>query len=153
MWAGHGWILPLVKWVHIYLGPWLLVYQFTEISNQMEQNGLVSNFQNKIFILYWVSRSKLEYLGQPAINLKMTFWAQIGNFYQFGFDNICYIKGHLISLIFYWNTGYKKNYSKYAIFHKIELFLLRKNASNIVFHENPTFFPVYFTFSSEIATQ
>ena len=40
---------------------------------------------------YRVSRSELEFLGQLAINLKMTFWTQIENFYQFGFDNICYL--------------------------------------------------------------
>ena len=37
-------ILPLVKWVHFFLGPWLLVCQFIEISNQMEVNGEVTNF-------------------------------------------------------------------------------------------------------------
>ena len=31
------------KWT---LGPWLLVYQFVEISNQIEVNGHVSNFEN-----------------------------------------------------------------------------------------------------------
>ena len=44
MWAGYGWILPLVKWVNFFLGPWLLVCQFVEISNQMELNGEVRNF-------------------------------------------------------------------------------------------------------------
>ena len=41
VWVGHGWILPLVKWIHFFLGPWLLVCQFVEISNQMELNGEV----------------------------------------------------------------------------------------------------------------
>ena len=44
MCAGNGWILPLVKWIHFFLGPWLLVCQFVEISNQMELNGEVWNF-------------------------------------------------------------------------------------------------------------
>ena len=48
--ARQGWILPFVKWVHFFLGPWLLVYQFIEISNQMEVNGEVSNFERKFFI-------------------------------------------------------------------------------------------------------
>ena len=43
VWAGQGWILPLVKLMHFFLGPWLLVRQFIEISNQMEVNGEVSN--------------------------------------------------------------------------------------------------------------
>ena len=41
MWAGHRWILPFVKLIHFLLGPWLLVCQFIEISNQMEVNGHV----------------------------------------------------------------------------------------------------------------
>ena len=45
--TGAGWILPLVKWAHFFLGPWLLVYQSLEISNQMESNGKVSNFEMK----------------------------------------------------------------------------------------------------------
>ena len=45
--AGQEWILPFVKWVHFFLGPWLLVYQFIEISNQMEANGKVLNFEKK----------------------------------------------------------------------------------------------------------
>ena len=44
MWAGYGWILLLIKWVHFFLGPWLLVCQFVEISNQMELNDEVWNF-------------------------------------------------------------------------------------------------------------
>ena len=32
-----------------FLGPWLLVYQFVEISNQMELNGEVSNFEKKLY--------------------------------------------------------------------------------------------------------
>ena len=39
-----------VKWVHFFLGPWLLVCQFLEISNQMELNG--DQTLNKKFILY-----------------------------------------------------------------------------------------------------
>ena len=33
-----------IKWVLFFLGPWLLVYQFIDISNQIEANGHVSNF-------------------------------------------------------------------------------------------------------------
>ena len=29
-------VLPLEKWINFFLGPWLLVCQFIEISNQME---------------------------------------------------------------------------------------------------------------------
>ena len=42
-----GRILPLVKSVHFFLGPWLLVFQFIEISNQIEVNGHVLNFEQK----------------------------------------------------------------------------------------------------------
>ena len=35
---------PIVKWVNFFLGPWLLVCQSIEISNQMESNGKVSTF-------------------------------------------------------------------------------------------------------------
>ena len=45
--TGHGWILTFVKWLHFFIGPWLLVCQFMEISNQMESNGEVSNFEMK----------------------------------------------------------------------------------------------------------
>ena len=44
---GFGWILPLVKQDRYFLGPWLLVCQFMEISNQMEQNDEVTNFKQK----------------------------------------------------------------------------------------------------------
>ena len=47
MCTGHGWILTFVKWLHFFIGPWLLVCQFMEISNQMESNGEVSNFEMK----------------------------------------------------------------------------------------------------------
>ena len=46
--AGQEWILTFVKWVHFFLGPWLLVYQFIENYNQMELNDEVSNFEKKI---------------------------------------------------------------------------------------------------------
>ena len=46
-WAGQGLILPLEKWVHFFLGPWLLVCQFIEISNQMEPTGELSNVEQK----------------------------------------------------------------------------------------------------------
>ena len=35
MWAGQGRILPLVKRLHFFLGPWLLVRQFIEISDHL----------------------------------------------------------------------------------------------------------------------
>ena len=38
-------ILPHEKYVHFFVGPWLLVRQFIEISNQTELNGEVSNFK------------------------------------------------------------------------------------------------------------
>ena len=47
MWAGQGGILPLVKQIHLFLGPWLLVCQLIEISNQMEPTGEVSNVEQK----------------------------------------------------------------------------------------------------------
>ena len=43
MWAGQGLIIPQEKWIHFFLGPWLLVFQFIEISNQMEPTGEVSS--------------------------------------------------------------------------------------------------------------
>ena len=36
--------VKIVKWIRFFLGPWLLVCQFIEISNQMEVNGDVTNF-------------------------------------------------------------------------------------------------------------
>ena len=54
MWAGQGWILPLEKRVHFFLGPWLLVCSFIEISNQMELNGEVWNFEQKNTIPYYI---------------------------------------------------------------------------------------------------
>ena len=45
--AGLEWILPLEKWGHFFLGPWLLVCQFIDISNQMESTGEVSNVEQK----------------------------------------------------------------------------------------------------------
>ena len=48
MWAKNGLSLPLEKLIHFFLGPWPLVYQSIEISNQMESNGVVSNFETKI---------------------------------------------------------------------------------------------------------
>ena len=48
MWADQGLILPLEKWTHFFLGPWLVVCQSIDISNQMESNGAISNFEMKI---------------------------------------------------------------------------------------------------------
>ena len=45
--AGQEWILPIVKWVNFFLGPWFLVYQFIDISNQMEPTEEVSNVEQK----------------------------------------------------------------------------------------------------------
>ena len=43
VYAGQGLILPLEKLMHFFLGPWLLVCQFIDISNQMEPTGEVAN--------------------------------------------------------------------------------------------------------------
>ena len=45
--AGQEWIVPLEKWMHFFLGPWLLGCQFIDISNQMESTGEVSNVEQK----------------------------------------------------------------------------------------------------------
>ena len=45
---GQGSILRFVILIDFFLGPWLDVCQFVEISNQMESNGAVSNFEMKI---------------------------------------------------------------------------------------------------------
>ena len=47
--ARQEWILPLKKLVHFFLGPWLLVCQFIDISNQMETTGELSNIE-RIFL-------------------------------------------------------------------------------------------------------
>ena len=47
--ARQEWILPLKKLVHFFLGPWLLVCQFIDISNQMETDGEVSNIKSIFF--------------------------------------------------------------------------------------------------------
>ena len=55
--TGQEWILPLVKWVHFFLGPWLLVCQFIDISNQMESTGEVSNVEQKNYIMvYYIKK-------------------------------------------------------------------------------------------------
>ena len=51
MWAGQGLILPLEKRVHLFLGPWLLVCQFIEVSDQMELNSEVSNIEQKNYTI------------------------------------------------------------------------------------------------------
>ena len=61
--AGQEWILPLVKWVHFFLGPWLLVCQFVEISNQMESNGKVSNLE-QIFLYNTILYKKILFKAQ-----------------------------------------------------------------------------------------
>ena len=62
---GRGWILPLEKWIHFLLGPWLLVCQFVDISNQMETTGEVSNIERKIenYIDFFVQRLILRQLA------------------------------------------------------------------------------------------
>ena len=47
VWTGYGRILPLEKWTHFVLGPWLLVCQFIDISNQIETTGEVSSVEQK----------------------------------------------------------------------------------------------------------
>ena len=47
--ARQEWILPLKKLVHFFLGPWLLVCQFIDISNQLETTDKVSNIE-RIFL-------------------------------------------------------------------------------------------------------
>ena len=47
VWAGQGWILPYVKWLNLFLGPWLIVCQFIDISNQIEPTGEVANILHK----------------------------------------------------------------------------------------------------------
>ena len=58
VWAGQGLILPLEKLLHFFLGPWLLVCQFIDISNQMETTGEVSNIK-RILTLY----ARQEYIS------------------------------------------------------------------------------------------
>ena len=43
--AVHRGEYSLLKNWYIFIGPWLLVCQFIEFSNQMELNGGVSNFE------------------------------------------------------------------------------------------------------------
>ena len=71
--AGQEWIVPLEKWMHFFLGPWLLGCQFIDIFNQMESTGEVSNVeQKKLFngLLYkknsfnvWYFASCLHLIG------------------------------------------------------------------------------------------
>ena len=72
--AGQEWILPLEKWVHFFLGPWLLVCQFIDISNQMETTGEVSNIK-RIFLcnrpLYKFFCSTLDTSPVDSIWLEM----------------------------------------------------------------------------------
>ena len=49
VWAGQGSILRFVILIHFFLGPWLDVCQFVEISNQMESNGEVTSIE-RIFL-------------------------------------------------------------------------------------------------------
>ena len=47
MWAGQGSILRFVNWIDFFLGPWLVVGQFIDISNQIEPTGEVANILQK----------------------------------------------------------------------------------------------------------
>ena len=49
VWAGQGSILRFVILMEFFLGPWLDVCQFVEISNQMESNGEVTSIE-RIFL-------------------------------------------------------------------------------------------------------
>ena len=60
-------------------GQILLWYLHVQVNNNCKKWTI--DFQRVQKGLYRVSRSELEFLGQPAINLKMTFLAQIGNFH------------------------------------------------------------------------
>ena len=44
--------LPLEKWIHFFMGPWLLVCKFIEISNQMEATGEVLKNLTKNFMYH-----------------------------------------------------------------------------------------------------
>ena len=74
VWAGQGLILPLEKLLHFFLGPWLLVCQFIDISNQMETTGEVSNIK-RIFLcnrpLYKFFCSTLDTSPVDSIWLEM----------------------------------------------------------------------------------
>ena len=47
VWAGQGSILCFVIWIDFFLGPWLVVGQFIDISNQIEPTGEVANILQK----------------------------------------------------------------------------------------------------------
>ena len=55
VWAGQGSILPLVKWIEFFLGPWLVVCKFIDISNQMAKFRAL----NKIFLYNMVLYKKI----------------------------------------------------------------------------------------------
>ena len=71
--ARQEWMLPLKKLIHFFLGPWLLVCQFIDISNQMETTGELSNIERiflyngplyKFFLLdVWYFASWLHLIG------------------------------------------------------------------------------------------
>ena len=44
---GHGSIFHFVIWIDFFLGPWLEVCQFIDISNQIEPTGEVANILQK----------------------------------------------------------------------------------------------------------
>ena len=44
---GQGSILRFVIWIDFFLGPWLVVGQFIDISNQIEPTGEVANILQK----------------------------------------------------------------------------------------------------------
>ena len=67
---GQGRILPLEKWVHFFLGSWLLVCQFIEISNQMELTGEVSKFEQKNYTMFYYIKNFFQSLRLAPFDWK-----------------------------------------------------------------------------------
>ena len=64
--------------MHFFLGPWLLVCQFMEISNQMELTGEVSNFEQKnLYNAPLIIKKIFQSLKLRQLKLHL-----IGNFYK-----------------------------------------------------------------------
>ena len=77
VWAGQGSILPFVILIDFFLGPWLVVCQFVEISNQMESNGEVLSLE-QIFLFNTILY-KMIFLNAQ----NFAIWLHlIGNFYK-----------------------------------------------------------------------
>ena len=81
MCAEHGQILPFVKWLHFFLGPWVLVCQFIEISNQMEayvvSRKQIADMRTLLFATYSYQldykKTKIKNKCQNAINKFIKF--------------------------------------------------------------------------------